>query len=389
MRNDEKDEKDEEIVNERAVYGEANVQQYKADVAFKTLVEGVKDNLYVIPNFQRVYKWSEDQVEDLAISLIKGMPIPPIYTYRNKNNQLEILDGQQRVLSMLFYYIGKYTEKKRDNYINLRNFNETDKPFLEQLEEACELKNKTFNMEYYYIEDGEEKENIVDITYANLSPKVRRKLDYTTITVVEISIDDERVRERYLHKIFANLNSGGTPLTDQEIRNGIYSCEFYDMLFEFNKENIDWKELIGNEDNISRNIEYLLRLCAFKYFIELKGEEFKIAYFMNNNKLLNDFSQAALKFKDERIGEYRNSLEKFFSYFKGKIPKSLIQITLFECLFVAIDKKNVHLNIAEDILKDISKSDAYKATKKQGNASKGAIETKLKVVYDELQKYVK
>ena len=133
---------------ERAVYGEANVQQYKTDVGFKTLVDGVADNLYIIPNFQRVYKWTEDQVEDLAVSLIKGMPIPPIYAYRNKNNQLEILDGQQRVLSMFFYYIGKYTRKKKDNYINLRNFNKVDKPFLEQLEEEYELENKIFNMTY-------------------------------------------------------------------------------------------------------------------------------------------------------------------------------------------------------------------------------------------------
>ncbi|WP_242865546.1 DUF262 domain-containing protein, partial [Clostridium botulinum] len=163
---------------------------------------------------------------------------------------------------MFFYYIGKYTRKKKDNYINLRNFNEIDRPFLEQLEEAYELENKTFNMTYYYFENGEEKEDTMDITYSKLDTKIRRKLDYTPITVIEINIDDDRVRERYLHKIFANLNSGGTILTAQEIRNGIYSCKFYDMLYRFNDRNEKWKILIGNNDNISRNIEYLLRLCA-------------------------------------------------------------------------------------------------------------------------------
>ena len=83
------------------------VQQYKSDVAFKTLVEGVNDNLYFIPKYQRKFRWKKEQVQELARSLVKGYPIPPIYAYRNTDGQLEILDGQQRVMSLFFYYIGK------------------------------------------------------------------------------------------------------------------------------------------------------------------------------------------------------------------------------------------------------------------------------------------
>lgn len=112
------------------IYGYANVQQYKSDVAFKTLVESVKENMFVIPDFQRVYKWNEEQVENLAVSLIRGMPIPPIYAYRNEMNQLEILDGQQRVISMVLYYMGKYTEKTRNNYIDLKSDNTPNASYL-------------------------------------------------------------------------------------------------------------------------------------------------------------------------------------------------------------------------------------------------------------------
>lgn len=97
-----KEENIEEI--DRAIYGNARVQQYKTDIAFKTLMEGVEDNLYIIPDFQRVYKWKQEQVEELAVSLIRGLPIPPIYAYRNDQGELEILDGQQRVISMYLYY---------------------------------------------------------------------------------------------------------------------------------------------------------------------------------------------------------------------------------------------------------------------------------------------
>lgn len=78
--------------------GEMTVQQYKTDIGFRTLVESVNDNLYIIPKYQRKYRWSKEQVIGLVESLLRVLPIPPIYTYRNENNQLEILDGQQRVM---------------------------------------------------------------------------------------------------------------------------------------------------------------------------------------------------------------------------------------------------------------------------------------------------
>ncbi len=79
-----------------------NIQQYKSDIGFRTLVESVNENLYVIPKYQRKYRWSKEQVVALVESLICGLPIPPIYTCRNEQNQLEILDGQQRVMSLFF-----------------------------------------------------------------------------------------------------------------------------------------------------------------------------------------------------------------------------------------------------------------------------------------------
>ena len=76
------------------------IQQYKTDIGFRTLVESVDENLYIIPKYQRKYRWTKAQVTSLVESLICGLPIPPIYTCRNNLNQLEILDGQQRIMSL-------------------------------------------------------------------------------------------------------------------------------------------------------------------------------------------------------------------------------------------------------------------------------------------------
>ena len=45
-------------------------------MGFKSLVEGVQDNILVIPEYQRKYRWTKEQVEELATSLIRDLPIP-------------------------------------------------------------------------------------------------------------------------------------------------------------------------------------------------------------------------------------------------------------------------------------------------------------------------
>ena len=99
--------------------------------------------------------------------------------------------------------------------------------------ENYEMKEKQYSMK---IRNEKGEVNTVDITYQNLSKEVKRQIDYFTLTIISIDIDKDEYRDAMLHKIFANLNTGGTPLSDQELRNGIYYNKFYIMLFKLNKE---------------------------------------------------------------------------------------------------------------------------------------------------------
>lgn len=89
------------------------IQTVMTQMSFSSLMIGLERGDYVIPRFQRLYRWKESQVEELAVSLVKGMPIPPIYCYCNQEQQKVILDGQQRILSLYLYYIGKYIQRKK------------------------------------------------------------------------------------------------------------------------------------------------------------------------------------------------------------------------------------------------------------------------------------
>ena len=75
---------------------------------------------------------------------------------------------------------------------------------------------KQFHLEELHIELPGENGETINVDYASLPVEVRRRVDYTTITVVEIRIDHEEKKEEILRSIFANLNKGGELLSDQE-----------------------------------------------------------------------------------------------------------------------------------------------------------------------------
>lgn len=134
-----------------------NISQVRTEMGFKTLVEGFDSMLFAIPKYQRKFIWTKEQVQELAVSLLRGLPIPPIYTYRNDNNQLEILDGQQRMLSLFLYYKGKYFKNLEKSNTELPNIM-TDITLIKDnvnFEDLLLEKNllKDVNYEFEYIEN--------------------------------------------------------------------------------------------------------------------------------------------------------------------------------------------------------------------------------------------
>ena len=110
----------------------------------------------------------------------------------------------------------------------------------------------------------------INVDYSSLPMEMKRRIDYTSITVIEIKIDDEKQRTKILRKIFENLNAKGSLLTQQELRNGIYVCDFYTMLQEYNRHDNKWRKIWGKEDAAERDMETLLRFCALKKYVRIE-----------------------------------------------------------------------------------------------------------------------
>ncbi|WP_270808543.1 DUF262 domain-containing protein [Clostridium fessum] len=356
------------------------VQQYKSDIGFKTLVESVNDNMYIIPKYQRKYRWNREQVVSLVESLLRGLPIPPIYTCRNANNQLEILDGQQRVMSLFFYYIGYFLNRKKESAINFSEIEVNEGTFADALINQFQVEKLHVNLKD---SNGQE----VNVDYASLPIEIKRKVDYTTITVIEIKIGREDRREEVLQAIFANLNKNGSILSRQEQRNGIYMCEFYDMLHEFNKKNLKWRKLWGREHAKDRDFETLLRLCALKKKVNLEKNknsipQFEIrGYYSSYAEMLDRFSKEAISFTKAEISEYKNSLERFVELFdiNGVLSS---KVALMEGFYIVFEKLGIKKVISKKVIEQVQNSNGYKNNSGQRTVNIKKMNGRWRAVYE-------
>lgn len=356
-----------------------SIQQYKTDVGFRTLVESVNENLYVIPKYQRKYRWSKEQVISLVESLICGLPIPPIYTCRNEQNQLEILDGQQRIMSLFFYYIGHYLNKRRNSSINFSELVVEDSSFKEALLNQFELE------ELHITLNGQDGKPI-NVDYASLPIELKRRIDYTAITVIEIKIDNEERKTEVLRQIFANLNRGGSLLSEQEQRNGIYVCEFYDMLQEFNRSNSSWRKIWGREDAKEKDLETLLRFCALRRFVSVKKNLFSYDFIIDGYnssyvELLDRFSETSMKFTPTEIDEYKESLTQFLELIQVSGTQSS-KVALLESFYIVFEKLNMRKPVTKQIYDKILNSSQYIAHVRQGTVKMKSMNERWKTVYE-------
>lgn len=375
-----------EEANKFKIVENALVRNTMLQISFNSLILGIEQGDYIIPGFQRFYRWSEEQVENLAVSFMRGMPIPPIYCYRNKEHQLVILDGQQRILSLYLYYRGLYFKRKRNASADLRDREKSANSIPDMLL-RYEMKEKKYHMKFR--NDAGKIEDI-DITYNNLSIEEKRQLDYFTLTIISIDIDKEQYRDAMLHKIFANLNIGGTALSNQELRNGIYYNDFYIMLFNVNSDNSKWRMLYGGsvnskENKKSKDVELLLRMCAFWHYTNLQEADVAIDNYGDNLSIfLDDFSNVTETFDENKVNDYKKCLCDFFDCLDDASGNN--KASGLVSFFVAWNLDGNKKRISEKEFRRITENSLYKKTILSHASGKTNIEKRFKYVYEEISK---
>ena len=62
------------------------------------------ENIIVRPDFQRGFVWDKLKSSRMIESILLGVPIPPIYMAENQDDDLVVVDGQQRPFIYFLIY---------------------------------------------------------------------------------------------------------------------------------------------------------------------------------------------------------------------------------------------------------------------------------------------
>ena len=68
------------------------------------------EELTINPSFQRFFRWNLSQKSRLIESILLGIPIPSVFVYQRDDSVWELVDGLQRISTIL-----EFTGKLRDN----------------------------------------------------------------------------------------------------------------------------------------------------------------------------------------------------------------------------------------------------------------------------------
>lgn len=202
----------------RNFYGEYSLEQWIKLILTKEII---------LPDYQRAFVWSEEDVEELIISLKDGLFVPPITigNYDGKTNY--ILDGQQRLSAILIAYLGLFPKKdmfkfSMSEYQGTANDNDD---IAEEDEDIMPLEWK-FN---YFTEAGQDKKSILEKIEKDKYKNVNFELysnfwkdSYIGFSLI-IPISDKREEQQKLYSsVFRNINIKGKSLTQLESRKSLY-----------------------------------------------------------------------------------------------------------------------------------------------------------------------
>ena len=163
--------------------------------------------LVIDPVFQRLFRWDDQRKTRFIESLILGIPIPPIFVYQDDKGIWELIDGLQRVSTVLQLtgdLVGERAAELGSLVLNGTRF-------------LPSLNGKKWKPTDDNSDDGLGSTLQIEIKRA----RVR----------VEILKADSAPSAKY--ELFQRLNTGGAGLTEQEVRNSVavsLNKDFYDWL---------------------------------------------------------------------------------------------------------------------------------------------------------------
>jgi len=191
----------------------------RLDISFGELINLYKNKELIIrPEYQRLFRWSQEQMTALIESILLSIPIPPIFVAEDKNGVWELVDGLQRVSTFISFF-GDLDFGDLDGNVSEIPLTDHYDSFDDETGDEVDRNINSKEKNKWILGEGRLITNLegfnIDTLPVNLKINLKR-----AVCRVEILRGESSNSMKY--ELFKRLNSGGSKLTPQEIRNAIY-----------------------------------------------------------------------------------------------------------------------------------------------------------------------
>ncbi len=191
-------------INSRA----SKIYRESYQMSIGELINLYKDGeMDIHPEFQRVFRWSESQKTKLIESIMLNIPIPPIFVSQNEEGVWDVIDGVQR-LSTIFQFVGIFIDENGKKLAPL-TLQKTDYlPSFAGVQWDADVPELCFTKEQQLVFKRSRMDVII----------MKKESDPNT-----------------KYELFQRLNTGGSLLSDQEVRNCLMimtNKDFYEFVID-------------------------------------------------------------------------------------------------------------------------------------------------------------
>lgn len=256
-----------------------NIKTDSYDMSVGELISLYKDkDLKLNPAYQRLFRWDDDHKTNFIESILIGIPIPQIFVAQKEDGKWDIVDGVQRVSTLL-----QFTGELPD-YPPLKLGGTKYLPSLE------------------------------DMTWESMPPDAKRLIKRARIGI-NIILTENSIQSQY--ELFQRLNTGGIQLESQEIRNCLIIMldeKFYEKINDLKNYNNYKKCLQLSEDKYK--VEYHMELII-RYLIAKNNKVDYDSHNLSKEKLQEFLDKEISKL----IGDSSFNLDMEIQAFKNVFDK--------------------------------------------------------------------
>lgn len=313
------------------------------DYPVELIVSKFDKKEFFIPEYQRDFVWKESNKASFIESVLLGLPIPFMFFGDCEDGRMEIIDGAQRVQTLVAFTKGQLALASLPKLTSLKGF-----------------------------------------VFSDLSEAQQRRFLNKTMRVI---ILDESTPNNIRQDIFNRINTSGIKANESEVRRGSYPGKLTNFIDTCAKDELFTQLCPVTESQRNRHERFELLLRFFAYVNSYQTFDHRVGDFLDEYLIAhqNDFDE------QQYLIDFNRTLQFVSAHFpcgfaKKKTAKTTPRVR-FEALSVGVALAlRINPNLHIDSIDWINSKRFQQLTTSDASNNQGKLKERVEFVRDQLLK---